>query len=176
MWNVLKKDRVNLPQNVDSKLNEYRYIDLKYNGKLMSFWSTLPKQNASWPTNSFTSSFESLPIEFPPDSAQFLEKEDERSILTVSEQSISGSQTIKRKIYETKAQDVLKTQIDLIISDLVGLYKRRDSCFILKSRNKRLKPKNLNYKVLIQISRKRLENRRDRKNQGKKKKGSRKSL
>ena len=142
-WNELKSDKANLQKNVDSLMIEYRDISLKHTGKLMSYWSTLPKQNVS---TASAHPPESLPLEFLPDSDQFIEKNDDgHAIPSQSFPSASGSQIppTKRKIYETKAQDHLKTQIDLINSDLVGLYKRRDSGFITEEQEKEIKSKKI---------------------------------
>ena len=59
-WNELKSDKANLQKNVDSLMIEYRDISLKHTGKLMSYWSTLPKQNVS---TASAHPPESLPLE-----------------------------------------------------------------------------------------------------------------
>ena len=166
-WNELKSDKANLQKNVDSLMIEYRDISLKHTGKLMSYWSTLPKQNVS---TASAHPPESLPLEFLPDSDQFIEKNDDgHAIPSQSFASASGSQIppTKRTIYETKAQDHLKTQIDLINSDLVGLYKRRDSGFITEEQEKEIKSKKIKLHGLdLELKKKVREQERQKKIQG----------
>ena len=125
IWNGIKKD-ADLPQKVESLLNQYKSLALKNKGALCKFWGTLPKKSEA---SGFEKTISQIPIEFSPDSDQFKEpisSGDEKDAPVPSDSSSSAA-TRAKNVVKAKVQDEIKKQIGLINADLVGLYKRR-SC------------------------------------------------
>ena len=86
------------------------------------------------------------------------------------ESNPSTSKTEDVGKYKTKVQDELKVDIDLIKSDMVGLYKRKDSGIITKNQDSELmeKKKKLD-KLEKELSKKKKGTRKTAKNQVEKK-------
>jgi len=120
IWKGIKSD-ANVSEKVESLLKEYDAIAKQKKGTLMTFWA---KRALKPDTLHQTSAV--------PDVTTKSSLVEEHACGSV-ESNPSTSKTEDVGKYKTKVQDELKVDIDLIKSDMVGLYKRKDNGIITKN-------------------------------------------
>ena len=125
IWKKIKSDD-NVFEKLESLLKEYDAIAKNKKGTLMTFWAKQALKPDALPQRSTA-----------PDVETTSSHVEEHACGTVeSNPSTSRAEDVGK--YKTKVQDELKVEIDFIKSDLVGLYKRKDSGVITKDQETEL--------------------------------------
>lgn len=125
IWKRIKSD-ANVFEKVESLLKEYDAFAKKKKGTLLTFWA---KQALKQDTLSQISTVPDVPT---------ASSHVEEHACGSAESNPSKSRAEDVGKYKTKVQDELKVEIDLIKSDMVGLYKRKESGLITKDQEKEL--------------------------------------
>ncbi|BFZ05261.1 hypothetical protein BsWGS_08300 [Bradybaena similaris] len=130
IWNKLKKED-NVPTKVDSLIKSYAAIAQKNKGKLMS-WAG--QDEDAFPCKSATN------VIIEQEAVNYQTNKQDQNALDLEAGPSGEAKSVK---YKTKAQDELQGQINVLNSDLIGLYKRKDSSVLSLDQENELKEKKL---------------------------------
>ena len=139
IWNKLKKED-DLPTKVDSLLNSYAALAQKNKATLMSFWAdqsmksvnVLPKKAATH-------------VKIEKEVVKHQTQTIQQDHIEIDLEACPLSTTCDEKSvkYKAKVQGELLSQISIFKTDLIGLYKRKESGVLSSDQEKELKGKKI---------------------------------
>ena len=125
-------------------MKKLKSIAMKRKGNMFSYWGNLSQKSEQMSQEKSTSSNVSsseIPIEFLPDSSQFDEPQEESQSDDKNEHPNTSKEAQATTVSKTKAQDVLKDQLNLVNSDLLALQKRKDCDMLSEEQENEFKKK-----------------------------------
>lgn len=168
IWNNLKKQD-NVPAKVESLLKQYEAMGKQKKGSMLSYWATqtLRSDSPAACKHVVQSPVYRIVEETKREFEMNTQCDDTPPALACVTEVMDSGRKTKTK---TKVQDELKVQVDILKSDLVGLYKRKSSGFITNQQDSSLKEKKIKLDQLEkQLTLKKREQERQRKSRQNKK-------
>lgn len=139
IWRELKT-KTDVEAQVNMKIQNYNLIVLQKKAKLNCFWAGLATKSPSLQMPNETSNQSNSQIS----AEATIQKKTPEAQVNLSELSESDNSNKSRTI----AQDDINKQINILNSDLIGLYKRKESGLLSSDQEKDLKQKKLDVEKL----------------------------